>query len=75
VRIGLPQEEIVRAAGENNIDLIIIGRHGRTGLARLLLGGTAEHVLRHAPCPALVVRERERDFIAGGRRMPMHAVS
>ena len=63
VRTGSPQEEIIRAVDEDNIDLIIIGRYGHTGLARLFLGGTAEHVLRHAPCPALVVRTREHDFI------------
>ena len=57
VRIGLPSHEIDAGGGEeNNIDLIIIGRRGRTGFAHLLLGGTAEYVLRHAPCPALVVR-------------------
>jgi universal stress protein A len=65
VRTGLPHEEIVRTARENKIDLIIIGRHGRKGLARLLIGSTAEHVLRHAPCPALVVHEQEHEFIAG----------
>ena len=64
VRLGLPSHEIVQAAVDNTIDLIIIGRQGRTGLAHLLLGGTAEYVLRHAPCPALVVRAQEHDFIA-----------
>src|SRR5215216_1272745 len=43
--------EIVEAARESNCDLIIIGNRGRTGLARMLLGGTAEPVVRHAPCP------------------------
>lgn len=61
---GLAASEIVRTAGEGNTDLIVIGSHGRTGLARLILGSTAERVVRHAPCPVLVVREREHDFVA-----------
>ncbi len=61
---GSASPEIVRAADENNMDLIVIESHGRTGLARLLLGSTAERVVRHAPCPVRVVREREHDFVA-----------
>jgi universal stress protein A len=61
---GSASREIVRTADENNMDLIVIGSHGRTGLARLILGSTAERVVRHAPCPVLVVREREHDFVA-----------
>jgi universal stress protein A len=63
VKTGRARREIVRTADENNVDLIIIGRHGRTGWERLLPGGTVGRVLRRAPCPALVVREREHDFI------------
>jgi universal stress protein A len=61
---GSASREIVRTADENNMDLIVIGSHGRTRLARLILGSTAERVVRHAPCPVLVVREREHDFVA-----------
>jgi universal stress protein A len=57
-------QEIVEAARESNSDLIIIGNHGRTGLSRLMTGGTTERVVRHAPCPVLVIREREHDFVA-----------
>ena len=64
VRYGNPFREIVQAANENNIDLIIIGTHGRTGLPHLLVGGTAERIVRLAPCPVMVVREREKDFLA-----------
>jgi len=63
VEIGSPYREIVRCADENNIDLIIIGTHGHTRLAHFLLGSTAERVVRHAPCPVLVIREREHDFL------------
>jgi len=56
--------QIVQTATENNVDLIILGTHGRTGAARWLIGSTAERVVRYAACPVLVVREREHDFIA-----------
>jgi nucleotide-binding universal stress UspA family protein len=56
---GLPQDEITRAATRLKSDLIVIATHGRTGLKRWLMGSTAEQVIRHAPCPVLVVRERQ----------------
>jgi nucleotide-binding universal stress UspA family protein len=46
---------IVRNARAGKFDLIVMGTHGRKGVARLLLGSTADHVLREAPCPVLVV--------------------
>ena len=64
LREGNPSVEIVRAATELDSDLIILSTHGHTGLAHVLLGSTAERVVRYAPCPVLVVREREREFIA-----------
>jgi nucleotide-binding universal stress UspA family protein len=60
---GRPVDEIVRYAKEHAIDLIAMGTHGRGGVERLLLGSVAEHVVRHAPCPVLTARNRERDFI------------
>lgn len=63
LRIGHPQTEIVRAAKELNADLIIVSTHGRSGLAHVFLGSTAERVIRHAGCPVLVVRENEREFV------------
>ena len=47
---------IVEKAKELGDDVIVIGTHGRTGLAHVLLGSIAEHVIRHASCPVLVVR-------------------
>ena len=58
MRVGYPFEEIILMANDPNIDLIIIGSRGRSGIRRLLLGSTAEPVVEHAPCPVLVVKER-----------------
>jgi nucleotide-binding universal stress UspA family protein len=56
VIIGVPYEEIINFAKKNNIDVIIMGSHGRKGLNRVLLGSTASQVIRYAPCPVLTVR-------------------
>jgi nucleotide-binding universal stress UspA family protein len=48
--------EIVRVAAEEDVDLIVVSSHGRTGLGRILFGSTAEAVVRHAGCPVLVVK-------------------
>ncbi|MCL0072097.1 universal stress protein [Thermodesulfovibrionales bacterium] len=53
---GVPYEEILKFAREKEIDLIVIGTHGRKGLDRILFGSTAERVVRHALCPVLTVR-------------------
>jgi len=64
IREGTPHHEITEAARESAADLIIIATNGRTGLAHVLLGSTTERVVRHAPCPVLVVREKEREFVS-----------
>ena len=56
-RPGTPTHAIVATAGEQGVDLILMGTHGRTGLAHVFLGSVAEHVIRHAPCPVLVMRK------------------
>lgn len=58
LREGVPGDEIIATAKEWGADLLIIGSHGRGGLERLFLGNMAEGVLRHAPCPVLVVPKR-----------------
>jgi len=55
LELGSPKLEIVRVAEENAVDLIVVGSHGRHGLA-LLLGSTANGVLHHAKCDVLAVR-------------------
>jgi nucleotide-binding universal stress UspA family protein len=54
---GGPVHEIVAFAEREHIDLIVMGSHGRTGLARLLMGSVAEGVARRAPCPVLIVKQ------------------
>ncbi len=54
---GSPSREIVRVAKEQNIDLIIIGTHGRHGLG-ILLGSTASSVVHHADCDVLTIRQK-----------------
>ncbi|MPZ35857.1 MAG: universal stress protein [Rhodospirillales bacterium] len=58
VQVGTPLTEIVNAARDWPADLIVIGSHGRGGIKRALLGSVAEGVMRHAPCPVLVVRAK-----------------
>jgi nucleotide-binding universal stress UspA family protein len=53
---GIPADEIVETAKEEDVDLIVIGTLGRSALEKLLLGSVAEKVIRHAPCPVFVVR-------------------
>ena len=59
---GSPFVEIVRYAQDNAIDMIVIGAHGRSGLASMLLGGVTEKVVRKAPCPVLTVRHPKYKF-------------
>jgi universal stress protein A len=57
VRHGTPWEEITQTAKERKADLIVIGTRGYTGIKQMVLGSTAEKVVRYAGCPVLVVRE------------------
>ncbi len=62
---GKPFHEITTAASEGAADLIVIATHGYTGVERILLGSTAERVVRHAPCPVLIVPTQELPKRAG----------
>jgi universal stress protein A len=56
---GDPAHEVVAFAKRDGFDLVVIGTHGRTGLKHMLLGSVTEKVVRHAPCPVLVVRRSD----------------
>ncbi len=58
VGIGNPAYEIVELAAREHYDLIVMGTHGRTGIAHALVGSTAEKVVRRAACPVLTVRAK-----------------
>ena len=60
LRAGRPYLEVAEAARERNADLIVLTTHGYTGLRHVLLGSTAERVVRYAPCPVMVIRDRDR---------------
>ena len=66
VRHGQIWKNLSAIVEENDIDLIVVGTHGRTGLGKLLLGSVAEDILRHAPCPVLTVGPR----VAGRAKLP-----
>ncbi len=61
---GLPSDCVIAQAKKENADVIILGTHGRSGISRLLMGSTAESVIRHAACPVLVVKAEEKEFIS-----------
>jgi len=61
---GSPFVEIVKYAREHEIDVIILGTHGRTGLSHVFMGSVAENVVRQAPCPVLIVSKEGHQFVA-----------
>jgi nucleotide-binding universal stress UspA family protein len=65
VRDGSAVEDILEAAEKLPADLIVISTHGHTGFKHILLGSVTEQVVRRAPCPVLVVREKENEFLVG----------
>lgn len=63
VRYGTPASNILNAATELDVDLIIMCTHGHSGWIHLLIGSVASNIVRQAPCPVLVVREHENEFV------------
>lgn len=63
VRLGNPFTEITRYAQAEEVDLVVMGTHGRGMIAHLLMGSVAERVVRTAPCPVLTVRHPEHEFV------------
>ena len=60
---GIPFAEIISVAKEKEIDMIVIGSHGRTGISHMMLGSVSEKVIRKAPCPVLTVRQPGHKFV------------
>ena len=60
---GIPFAEIISTAKKKEIDMIVIGSHGRTGLSHIMLGSVSEKVVRKAPCPVLTVRQSDHEFV------------
>ena len=60
---GMPFLEIIRYAKVNDVDLIVIGTHGRSGMEHIIFGSTAEKVVRKAPCPVLSVKPAQHTFV------------
>lgn len=54
---GDPRDVLLRMVDDERVDLIVLGSHGRTGLAKLLLGSVSSHVVTHAHCSVMVVKE------------------
>ena len=63
--MGHPGDQICNRARDQRADLIVTSTHGRTGLKHILIGSTAEFVVRHAPCPVVVVPTFERPQLRG----------
>jgi nucleotide-binding universal stress UspA family protein len=63
VLVGAPHVEIVRFARSEEIDLVAVATHGRTGLAHALIGSVAEKVVQMAPCPVLTIKHPEHEFV------------
>lgn len=61
--VGTASSEIAKFAEENDIDMIVMGTHGRTGLSRLLMGSVAEAVVRKAPCPVLTLKQPAEEAV------------
>jgi nucleotide-binding universal stress UspA family protein len=72
IATGIPSEEVLSVATGEDPDLIVVGTRGKTGLAHVLLGSTAERIIRGAPCPVLAVRGegQGRGLVEQGRRDP-----
>ena len=63
VEFGNPSDVILEKAADLDVNLVIMGSHGKKGLSRLIMGSVAETVVRKANCPVLIVKSEEKEFI------------
>jgi universal stress protein A len=63
LRPGVPAQEIVEFAKDHEVDLIVMGTHGRGFVGHVVMGSVAEKIVRTAPCPVLTVRAAQHDFV------------
>jgi universal stress protein A len=63
IEFGNPSDVILEKADELDVNLVIMGSHGKKGLSRLIMGSVAETVVRKANCPVLIVKSEEKEFI------------
>ena len=68
LQTGHPGDQICSRATDHGVDLIVTSTHGRTGLKHMFIGSTAEYVVRHAPCPVLVIPSHERPVLNSERK-------
>jgi nucleotide-binding universal stress UspA family protein len=71
IATGIPSQEVSAAAEEEDADLIVVGTRGKTGLEHVVLGSTAERIIRTAPCPVLAVRAK-KPGADGARALAVH---
>ncbi len=67
-KTGMPFLEIIKTAEEIHADLIVVGAHGRTGMAHVLMGSVAERVVRKASCPVLTVKPKGLEWLKVEKR-------
>lgn len=58
ITMGIPVNEIIKVAKRKKVDIIVMGTHGRNGIAHMVIGSVAEEVIRISPCPVLCIRDR-----------------
>jgi nucleotide-binding universal stress UspA family protein len=63
LRVGSPHVQIVQHARDEDIDLVVVATHGRSGLKHALIGSVAEKIVQMAPCPVLTVKHPEHEFV------------
>ena len=69
---GNPAKEIARIADDECVEMIVMSTHGRTGLARMVLGSVAEMVIRRVHCPVVVFKEAEQESATESRNVKNH---